>query len=245
MKRSLLRLDELKNWLHRKLSQSDKLLLVLATFDIPCSVQALRSRAAEAGLTIGKSWNPSAALKRTKGLAIKVPTGWEITDSGRQHLRNLGVGGLSPAAVEVAADLRALLPSIQNQDVKAFVEEAVRCFEAELLRSAVVMSWLGAVAVLQDHVVRNHIASLNAEARRVNAGWKDAVNADDLGRMKESDFLDRLASISVIGKNVKERLKVQLDLRNACGHPNSFIVGRNMVTSHIEFLILNVFKRFA
>jgi hypothetical protein len=245
MKASLLKPADLKTWLHRDLSQADKLLLILATFEAPCSVKAIKERATEAGLSIGKTWNPSATLSRTKGLAIKVPDGWEITDSGRQHLRNLGVGGLSPAAVQVAADLRSHLSGIGNEDVRSFVEEAVKCFEAELFRSAVVMSWLGAIGVLQDYVVNSRLDDLNKEARRVNPIWKDAVTADDLGRMKESDFLDRLAAISLLGKNAKERLKVQLDLRNACGHPNSFVVGRNTVTSHIEVLILNVFKRFA
>jgi hypothetical protein len=237
--------DELKSWLHRELSNADKLLLILATFDAPCSVSALKERAAKSGLRIGEKWNPSTTLRRTKGLAINVPGGWEITDAGRQHLRNLGVGGISPAAVQVATDLRSHLQEITNVETRTFVEEAVKCFEAELLRSAVVMSWVGALAVLQDHVVRHHLTAFNAEAKRVNSSWKAAVTTDDLGRMKEGDFLDRLAAISVLGKNVKERLKVQLDLRNACGHPNSFAVGPHTVTSHIEILILNVFKRFA
>lgn len=236
--------NDLKTWLHRKLPQADKLLLILATFEAPCSVKAIKERAADSGLRIGRTWNPSTILGRTGGLAIKVPEGWEITESGRQHLRNLGVGGLSPAAVQVATTLRSHLSNISSTEVRTFVEEAVRCYEAELFRSAVVMSWLGAIGVLQDYVVGNHLGAFNAEAKRVNPNWKDAVTADDLGRMKESEFLDRLAAISLIGKNVKERLKVQLDLRNACGHPNSFAIGSHTVTSHIEVLILNVFERF-
>lgn len=237
--------EELKNWLHRDVTNTDKLLLILATFSGPASVNSIKDCALKAGLSITHKWNPSTTLRRTKGLAINVPGGWEITDSGRQHLRNLGVGGVSPAAVQVASDLRAHLTEISKPDVRAFVEEAVKCFEAELLRSAVVMSWVGAVAVLQDYVIQCRLVEFNAEAKRVNPSWKNAINADDLGRMKETDFLDRLAAISVLGKNVKERLKVQLDLRNSCGHPNSFALGTHTVTSHIEILILNVFKRFA
>lgn len=237
--------DELKTWLHRDLSSADKLLLILATFSGPCTVAAIKLCASKAGLKITEKWNPSTTLRRTKGLAINVPGGWEITDSGRQHLRNLGVRGTSPATVQIASTLRAHLTEISNPEVREFVEEAVKCYEAELLRSAVVMSWVGALAVLQDYVVRRRLVDFNAEAKRVNSSWKTAVNADDLGRMKESDFLDRLAAISVLGKNVKERLKIQLDLRNSCGHPNSFALGPHTVTSHIEILILNVFKRFS
>src|SRR4051794_24306685 len=113
-RRPLLNPEELKEWLHRNLNQLDKLLLILATFDAPTKVSALRARATKAGLRIGESWNPSTTLSRSKGLAIRLPEGWELTASGKAHLRNLGVSGLSRAAVEVAADLRAHLGRVQN-----------------------------------------------------------------------------------------------------------------------------------
>ena len=107
---------DLKIWLHRNLSQLDKLLLILAAFDDPCQVKDLRERAEEAGFRMPKAWNPSAPLGRSKGLAIRTPDGWEITDAGRQHLTNLGVSKISPAAVQVATDLRAVLPKIKDDD---------------------------------------------------------------------------------------------------------------------------------
>jgi hypothetical protein len=62
--------------------------------------------------------------------------------------------------------------------------------------------------------------------------------------MGEADFLDRLVPIGVIGKNVKDELAKALKLRNGCGHPNSLKIGPNMVTSHLETLLLNVFEPF-
>lgn len=62
--------------------------------------------------------------------------------------------------------------------------------------------------------------------------------------MDESDFLDRLEGLSIIGKNTKAQLKAALDLRNGCGHPNSLQVGVNKSAAHIETLLQNVFKRF-
>ena len=201
-------------------------------------------RCVDAGVKVPTSWNPSNLLSRSKGLAIRLPAGWELSDAGRLHLRNLGVSKLSPAAVQVAADLRGYLAKIQNKDVRDYVEEAIRCHEAELYKSAIVMSWLAAVAVLHATVVRNHLMQFNAEAQRVDSKWKTAKNQDDLGRMKESDFLDRLAAISVLGKNAKENLKKALDLRNSCGHPTSFKVSANGAAAHIEVLLLNVFDVF-
>jgi len=240
----LLSLSDLKTWLHRDLSQLDKLLLILASFDEPCQVKDMRERARKAGFAMPKSWNPSAPLGKSKGLAIRTPDGWEISDSGRLHLTNLGVTKTSPAAVQVATDLRVVLQSIGDDDTRAFAEEAIRCYEVELCRSAIVMSWLAAVDVLRNHVHANHLAAFNAEAKRVDSKWKDAKTTDDMGRMKESDFLDRLAAISMLGKDVKEQLKGCLKLRNSCGHPNSLKIGSNAVAHHIEILLLNVFRKY-
>lgn len=241
----LLSNGDLKDWLHRDLPRLEILLIVLASFSAPCSLQQIRGAASEAGFKIPSRWNESLILGRSKGLAIRVPAGWEITDSGKAHLRNLGVTKLSPAAVQVAVDLRKHLATITNPDIKAFIEEAIKCYEAELLRSAVVMAWLAAVSLLHREVVQKHLAAFNAAAHKRDNKWKDAVNEDGLGLLKEDTFLQCLQDISLIGKNVKEQLQAALKLRNGCGHPNSLKIGPNVVASHIETLLLNVFDKFS
>ena len=235
---------ELKAWIHRDLSRLDKLLLVLASLEGPASITEIKDAAAASGFRVPRGWNVSDILRRSDGLAIRIPAGWELTESGKQHLRNLGVLRLSAAAVKVAVDLRAHLKNISSDDTRSFVEEAIKCYEAELYRSAVVMSWLAAVNILHKEVVANHLGRFNAEAKRIDGRWKDARTTDDLGRMGEAEFLDRIAAISVIGKNVKEELQKALKLRNGCGHPNSLRVSANMTAGHLELLLLNVFDRF-
>lgn len=234
----------LKDWLHRELAAKDKLLLILATFDEPVQLADMRTRAEEAGFKIPSRWNMSNLLGKSGGLGIRLPAGWELTQTGKNHLRNLGVESVSPAAMQVAADLRRHLNNVQSETTRAFVEEAIKCHEAKLYRSAVVMSWVAAVDVLYREVVTNHLTEFNAEALKCNAKWKSALNEDGLAKMQESDFLDRLVPIGVLGKNVKEELAKALKLRNGCGHPNSLKIGANMVASHIEVLMLNVFETF-
>ena len=190
-----------------------------------------------------KKWNVSALLGASKGKAIRT-MGWELTEVGKMHLRNLGVASISPAAMQVAVDLRSLLAKVTDPQTREFVEEAIKCHEAELYRSAIVMSWLGAMDVLQKYVHANRLAAFSAEATRVNAKWKSAVSQDDIGKMGEGDFLDRIEALSIIGKNVKAQLKGCLDLRNGCGHPNSFKVSVNKSAAHIETLLENVFEKF-
>jgi hypothetical protein len=160
-------------------------------------------------------------------------------------LRTLGISKIGPAAMKVAVDLRTIAESIIDVEAHTFVMEAIKCYEFELHRSAVVMSWLAAMHVLKTEVCENHLDQFNAEAQRIDPKWRIAKNTDELGLMKEHDFLDRLASISLLGKNVKEELQKCLKLRNACGHPNSLKIGPNAVASHLEILVLNVFERFA
>ena len=113
-----------------------------------------------------------------------------------------------------------------------------------MYRSAIVMSWLGALDVLQKHVHQSHLAAFNVEATRVNSRWRTANSQDGIGKMGESDFLDRIEALSIIGRNVKAQLKGCLDLRNGCGHPNSLKVSVNKSAAHIETLLLNVFQKF-
>lgn len=240
----MLNLADLKKWLHGELTATDKLLLLLAAMETACQVKDIKSQAVQAGFRIPKSWNVSALLGRTKGKAIRTPQGWELSDSGKTHLANLGLTSGSPEVQRVAAELRRHAANISTAHVREFVEEAIQCHEAKLYRSAVVMSWLGAVATLHDEVVKHHLVEFNAEAKRRNQKWKPAKTADDLGLMKEADFLDVLQAISMIGKSVKKALGQCLDRRNGCGHPNSYKLAENTVAAHIEILVLNVFSKF-
>ena len=240
----LLNLADVKSWIHRDIGQRDKLLVVLASMNEPCRVRQIKERAKEAGFGVPRKWNVSSILARSKGLAINMHEGWEITEAGKQRLQGLGVTRTNQNAAEVATDLRSELSNINDKRIYSFVEEAIKCYEAELYRSAVVMSWIGAVAVLQNHVYAGHLTRFNVEAKRVDSRWKEAKTTDDLSRMGEGDFLDRIAALSIIGKDVKTELLNCLRLRNSCGHPNSFQLGANTVARHIEVLLLNVFTKF-
>ena len=221
----LLAESDLKN-LPAQLSRRDRVLAVLASFDTPCQIKELISRARNSGHRI-HGWKPSTILSRAGPLAINTPVGWEISEQGKSHLHNLGLSGKNPAANRVAADLGNQVALIKSSEIRAFAKEAIACFGSGYYRSAVVMSWLGAMSVLQHHVVEQHLPEFNNEARRRDAKWKDAKTPDDLGRMKEWDFLVCLTAISVLGKSVKDELQQCLKRRNGCGHPNSYKIGEN------------------
>ena len=235
---------ELQDWLHREVAMRDKLLCILASFDEPCQIKDVRRQAAAAGFRIPRGCNPSATLSRAKGYAVRLPEGWQLTEAGTRYLRDLLSSEDTSEASDVVTNLREELKRLEPQETHAFVEEAIAAYENGLYRAAIVMSWVGAIAILQQHVFANHLRAFNAEARRVDAHWRTARSVDGLSRMRDSDFLDRLVALSVIGKDVKTELGHCLARRNSCGHPNSLRVGANTVTHHLEVLLLNVFDRF-
>jgi hypothetical protein len=140
---------------------------------------------------------------------FKAANGWELSDKGRVYVAEMTavVWSQSPAAIEAKA-LRNSLPKLKNEGCRAFLTEAIDCTECSLFRAAVVLSWVGAVALLYEEAVTNHLAALNAEATRRDSKWKSAKNTDDLGRMKEATFLEIAGAISMIGKNVKQELRL-------------------------------------
>jgi len=239
--------SQLKNLLAmQEYSRQDKILICLACdAKAPKEVKTIRKLAVSSGLRPVSKWNVSQILNGAPELAIRVPQGWELTQAGKKRVSELvGPFAASPAPI-IASTLRQHIPNLSNDDTKRFVEEAVECFESRKYRAAVVLSWAGAVSILQYHVVSNYLSAFNAEALRRDGKWKTAKNIDDLSRMKDLDFLDVLVALSIIGKSVKQELEGCLKLRNGCGHPNSLKIGEASVSAHIELLILNVFARFA
>lgn len=235
---------DLKDWLHRDLKKADKLLIILASLGGVHQVKEIKGCAKQAGFRVPNNWNVSSVLNAAIGLAIRTEKGWEITKKGKDYLLSEGVPLNNIQSFETAHELRNLLRKISNADTRGFVEEAIICTEHSLHRSAVVMAWLAAIHILRVKVFSGHLSDFNSEARKVNPKWKPAKTEDDLSVMKESDFLDRLVAISLIGTDVKKQLRQCLELRNSCGHPNSLKIEQLKVASHIETLILNVFSKF-
>jgi len=236
---------ELKNLLSKKeFSNTDKILFCLAADPLqPRQVSDIRGIGIRCGLRAIKTWNISASLNRVSDRAIKTNDGWELTTDGENAIRT--IIGASPIAT-VSPSLRKVAATINDEDTKNFVLEAIACFEAHHYRASVVLSWVGAVSVLYDHILNDSslLASVNAEAKRRNNDWKDAKSKDDLGLMKERTFLEILVKLSVIGKSIKTELLGCLNLRNGSGHPNSMVIGEHKVSAHIEFLVQNVYSKF-
>ena len=224
--------------------QTDACLAALAYLSAPSTISSVRDALTSSGLHGASNWNISRALRTAKTKAVFANGHWALTPSGKDWANGSGLYVDSVPTENAQRALRGLLTRISEPDTREFVEEAIACLEHNLRRSAVVMSWLAAVHVLKAYAFSCRRSEFDAEAKRVDPKWRPVRSLDDYGRMKESEFLDRLSAISVIGKNVKGELVECLNRRNSCGHPNSYKLGDATVAHHIETLILNVFSKF-
>ena len=192
--------------------------------------------------------NISALLKATKGNAIRLPDGWILSGKGRKEiLEKIPKSTGTKPTTSVATELRKHVAGVKDANTTAFLDEAIRCYEADppMYRAAIVLSWVGAMSILYEFVLKQRLADFNAEAKRRDNKWRDARTVDGFARMKEHDFLDVIEALGIIGKNVKQELQNSgLHLRNSCGHPNSFKVGEHRAAAHLETLIQNIFSKF-
>jgi hypothetical protein len=244
----MLKLEDAKRIVHGpKLTNREQLLVLLAIEPVePLPVEKIKERCKVAGLPKLAKTNISDTLGRSSGTVARTAAGWEIQQPGIERIRELAQKvNINLVVTHSSRSLRGHADLISDPLTKSFVMEAIYCFEAKQYRAAVVFSWAGAVALVHKRVFSTRLNEFNTEATRRDAKWRIAKQQDDLGRMKEHDFLDICEAIGIMGKSVKLMLQNEcLMLRNACGHPNSASIAENSVAAHIEKLIKNAFSRF-
>ena len=118
------------------------------------------------------------------------------------------------------------------------------CFDASHPRAAIVLSWVGAAHILQEHIVEHNLAAFNAAGASRFPKFKPIQNIKDFGAIKEEDMLQICQDASIISKAEKQELNERLGLRNRCGHPNPLIVEEHVAASHLATLLKNVYARY-
>ncbi len=245
---TMLKTDDAKRILHSsRLSRRDQFCVLLAVEPVePLTVQRIKERCAATGLARLARTNVSDSLSKSNGFVARTNRGWELQEAGVLRVREVAhSANINLVVTHSSRSLRGHADSVPDPLTKSFVLEAIQCFEAFQYRAAVVFAWAGAVAILQRCVFTTKRCEFDAEASRRDPKWRAVKQQDDLGRMKEHEFLNVCEAIGVLGNSVKKILQNEcLVLRNACGHPNSLRIAENSVAAHIEKLITNVFSRF-
>lgn len=234
--------------------QRAPVLLLLSQLDQPAPTVNIREKGVQVGFRRVSQWNVTDVLKTSAkdGQVAQLANGWKLLRPGYKVVES----HFKPEAAiisETRHALRAHLARVMDDQRRAFVEEAIKSFDVKAFRSAVVLSWVGAAHIIQDHIVSKHCAAFNAAglaraAKAVSSGNKYSFtpvkSVKDFGVIGEADMLQLCQDAGVLHKAEKSVLQDRLDLRNQCGHPNPLVIAEHTVAHHIELLMLNVYSRY-
>jgi hypothetical protein len=175
------------------------------------------------------------------GRYIKTKNGYVLERSYLKVLQSTHLG--RPAAKNVSASLRGTLSAIGDPTVKSYLEEAISCFEQNLLRSAVIMTWCVSYGLFRAWLYRNHLVTLNTAM----GAWKTPVmisKLDDFQELTEATVIDTARKIGAITKEQYKTLKQQLDQRNSYAHPTAKVITSSIAEASIETAIGEVLPVF-
>ncbi len=146
-----------------------------------------------------------------------------------------------------AAALESLVQAVETapQDYRAYLQEALSCYEHGLYRGAILLVWASAVQHLYS-VAGQHPGGVKAfeTANQARFGgskkYRPLKKQDDFLYLGERDFLQLGEDAGMFNRNARKVLQERLDLRNLCGHPTQYRPGREETVIFIESLVLNV-----
>jgi hypothetical protein len=237
-----------------KQGQKPAVLLLLSHVEQPAPTMAIRNKGVQIGYRQVTQWNLSAILKSAAndGYVAQLKEGWKLLAPGLKSL-DTHYSPDAPIVSETRHSLKDHVSKVANAERRAFIEEAIKCFDAKAYRAAIVLSWVGAVYILQEHIIAKQRSSFNAAgvaraAKTAASGtpfvFSPVKSLKDFGVIAEGDLLQVCQDAGMLHKAEKKMLQDRLDLRNQCGHPNPLEFAEHSVAFHIEQLMLNVYSKY-
>ena len=147
---------------------------------------------------------------------------------------------------EISKTLRDLLTKVNSKEQRAFLEEAIVCYEVKTFRAAIIMTWLLTMDIMFEYVMKHKLGDFNIALSK-NMGYKGVsiTKKDDFSGLKsESDFIVFLKSASIITGDQKKILEEKLGTRNTAAHPNAIEIKESKATNVIEDLVLNIISKY-
>jgi hypothetical protein len=178
----------------------------------------------------------------SQALADKVPFvnklgvgNWEITDTGEGHVRDtLALAVPAPQSEEDVTALKKLSESVSDENVRDYLDEAIKCSQVGARRAAVVFLWSGAVYTIREELWRKGADKIDAALKKHNPKARNFTKKDDFSYVKDADLLEITPDLSLYDKSEKQQLEHALTLRNHSGHPVEYKPGKSKVSSFIE-----------
>lgn len=146
---------------------------------------------------------------------------------------------------QVSTTLRSLTSKMVSKEQKAFLEEAIMCYEVKCYRAAVIFTWVLTMDTLYEYVLKHKLVEFN-QAIQSQGQYKKVVitNKDNFSDLKEGAFIELLRVGKIISGDLKRILEEKLGVRNTCSHPNSIIIKETKALNFIEDLVENALSKY-
>jgi hypothetical protein len=187
-----------------------------------------------AKVNIADVLNKSGPLVDTSGVQNRKRL-WMLTDSGREHVRALL--GLPAADIEIEHDVGTLahvIAELKTDDVRDYLEEALKCLQIGAFRACVVFVWTAAVRTLQIELMAKGAAAITSAIQKHDPKAREIKRIEDFSYIKDATSLLAAVDLGILDKNEKDTLLEALNLRNRCGHPSKYRPGIKKVSAFVE-----------
>lgn len=134
-------------------------------------------------------------------------------------------------------DLEKLVFTLTNTDEIEYLMEAISCFRVGALKAGIVFSWAAAARFLQNKCIEKGYKQINIALHKLNPGAKQIKVIEDFETIKDLTLLSISFTMKIISKHQKSQLENNLDLRNHCGHPSSYVPEINKAKAFIEDIV--------
>ncbi|NTV45426.1 MAG: hypothetical protein HGB11_02630, partial [Chlorobiales bacterium] len=170
---------------------------------------------------------------------------WRLTKTGKKEVEK----AIKPSSILEEAKKKVTIATagIIDEKEKNYIEESLKCLEANALRGAVIMAWIATMHNISVKIenfsdsnfpnVKGLIIFLNT-LKQTKPNSKPVKDSKEL-REKHEDYeiLEICYKMRIFDKSQWKRLKEALDLRNDCGHPTDYIPKEHKVNSFLEDII--------
>lgn len=152
----------------------------------------------------------------------------------------------SEHAQKVSLLLRDHIRKVKGREQQVFIEEAIKCYEIQCFRAAIIMSWLLTMDVMYENVLNTNLAAFNGamKAHTKYMKFNPISKKEEFSDMKESDFIELLRGAGIISNDIRKILVKRLDERNTNAHPNTIKITEANANHFIEDLLINVVEKF-
>lgn len=132
-------------------------------------------------------------------------------------------------------DMEELISSIEDNQVKDYMKEAMSCYMANAYRACIVLTYLA----LFDDIVKKlgELGKVNRKAKKIYDEAQNKIHEQDV---YENYLIDQLASNSLIPKLDTNFLDILRQLRNKSAHPS----GHRASAEEARFVFYESINRF-